>query len=118
MSRLLAGTDRLCHLLDNEADGSGQGNTTMFAERTRLIEQMLQGDTAEATELDRLVIAEFFVDHPDELDIRFLWRSDCRRFFRVNFWRTDPETGDRYIQRSAFVVIEVFEATARIREVA
>ncbi|MBI4716259.1 MAG: hypothetical protein HY763_00480 [Planctomycetes bacterium] len=64
----------------------------------------------------RQAIGAYFFEDPDALDIRHLWTRGTKNFFRVNFWSTDPESGEPRIRHSAFIVVEKNEEGCHVTE--
>lgn len=54
----------------------------------------------------RETIAARYFETSQRLDVRHLWTDGSISAFRVNWWKYDSLTGERWIQRSEFVVVE------------
>ncbi|MBW7907274.1 MAG: hypothetical protein LC135_11475 [Phycisphaerae bacterium] len=54
----------------------------------------------------RQTIAARYFEVAERLDVRHLWTREGVSTFRVNWWKSDPLTGERWIYRSAFVAVE------------
>jgi hypothetical protein len=52
------------------------------------------------------IAARFYSDHFGRVDARPVWARPGRRFYRVNWWRTRPDSGQAYIAESAFVRVD------------
>ncbi|MBI3836233.1 MAG: hypothetical protein HY287_18085 [Planctomycetes bacterium] len=61
-------------------------------------------------------IADYLVDYVRWLDIRLLWRSRRKAFFRVNFWTNGIRAFDSHISRSLFLAVEDSDDGLVVRE--
>lgn len=64
----------------------------------------------------RSAIAQRYLETPGRLDIRRLWSDGLTHYFRVNWWKLRENLFERYICRSAFVIVEETEEGLTVSE--